>query len=91
MRNRIVEKSFASVLRAEDKELFMEMIEGCNKYTDSITARRKPFTTESPFVTLILEQQKMIKLVAQIPLNSKSLGNREQQKPYSTLHTSVMQ
>jgi hypothetical protein len=58
---------FAFALRPEDRELFMEMIEGCNKYTDSIAARGKQFTTESLFIALILKQRKMIKeLITQI-------------------------
>lgn len=58
---------FAYALRAEDRELFIEMIEDCNKYADAIRAKGEPFTTESLFIALILEQQKMIKkLIAQI-------------------------
>jgi hypothetical protein len=58
---------FAFVLRADDRYLFMEMIKGCNKYADVINAKGELYTTESLFITLILEQQKMIKgLIAQI-------------------------
>jgi hypothetical protein len=58
---------FAYALRAEDRELFMIMIEDCNKYIEAIKAKGEPFTTESLFIALILEQQKMIKkLIAQI-------------------------
>jgi phage shock protein A len=52
---------FAFALRAGDRKLFMEMIEDNNKYTDAINAKGEPFTTESLFIALILEQQKMIK------------------------------
>lgn len=52
---------FAYALRAEDRELFIEMIKDCNKYTDAIRAKGEPFTAESLFIALILEQQKMIK------------------------------
>ncbi len=58
---------FAYALRTEDRELFMEMIEDCNKYGDAINAKGELFTTESLFIALIMEQQKMIKeLIAQI-------------------------
>lgn len=52
---------FAFALRADNKKLFMEMIEHSNKYADAIHAKGEPFTTESLFIVLILEQQKMIK------------------------------
>jgi hypothetical protein len=52
---------FAFALRSEDRKLFMEMIEYNDKYTDAINAKGEPFTTESLFIALILEQQKMIK------------------------------
>jgi hypothetical protein len=58
---------FGSVLRAEDRELFMKMIEDCNNYTDVINTKGELYTTELLFITLILEHQKMIKeLIAQI-------------------------
>jgi hypothetical protein len=58
---------FAYALRAEDRELFVKMIECCNKYADAINVKGEPSTTESVFIALILEQQKMIKeLIAQI-------------------------
>jgi hypothetical protein len=58
---------FAFALRTDDRELFMEMIEDCNKYADAINAKGEPLATESLFIALILEQQKMIKqLIAQI-------------------------
>lgn len=61
------QSGFAFALRADDRELFMKMIEDCNKYADAINAKGEPFTTESLFIALILEQQKMIKeLIAQI-------------------------
>ena len=47
---------FAYALRAEDGVLFVEMIEGCDKYADAINAKGEPFTTESLFIALIMEQ-----------------------------------
>lgn len=45
----------------------MTMMEDCNKYANVIKAKGDPFTKESLFIALILEQQKMIKeLIAQI-------------------------
>ncbi len=43
------------------------MMEDCNKYANVIKAKGDPFTTESLFIAITLNQQKMIKeLVAQI-------------------------
>ena len=45
----------------------MEMLEDCNKYTNAITDKGERFTTESLFIVLILEQEKMIKeLIAKL-------------------------
>jgi hypothetical protein len=53
---------FAYALRADD----------CNKYANAINAKGELFATESLFIALLLEQQKMIiKLIAQIS------GNKE--------------
>ena len=63
---------FAYALRADDRELFMTMIEDCNKYANAINAKGELFATESLFIALLLEQQKMIiKLIAQISGNKQ--------------------
>jgi hypothetical protein len=52
---------FADGLRSEeDKKLFLEMLDKCQKYSIAINAKRKPFPTEPLIMALLLEQHKMI-------------------------------
>jgi hypothetical protein len=44
----------------EDKKLFLEMLEKCQKYSLAINAKEKPFPTEPLIMALLLEQHKMI-------------------------------
>ena len=52
---------FADSLKSEeDKKLFLEMLEKCQKYSLAINAKGNPFPTEPLIMTLLLEQHKMI-------------------------------
>jgi hypothetical protein len=52
---------FADGLKSEeDKKLFLEMLEKCQKYSIAINANGKPFPTEPLIMALLLEQHKMI-------------------------------
>ena len=54
-------KTFADSLKSEDdKKLFLEMLEKCQKYAVAINAKGKPFPTEPLIMALLLEQHKMI-------------------------------
>ena len=54
-------KVFADSLRSEDdKKLFLEMLEKCQKYAVAINAKGRPFPTEPLIMALLLEQHKMI-------------------------------
>ena len=54
-------RGFADGLKSEeDKELFLEMLEKCHKYSIAINAKGKPFPTEPLIMSLLLEQHKMI-------------------------------
>jgi hypothetical protein len=54
-------KGFADSLKSEeDKKLFLEMLEKCQKYSVAINAKGKPFPTEPLIMALLLEQHKMI-------------------------------
>jgi hypothetical protein len=54
-------KTFADSLRSEDdKKLFLEMLDKCQKYAIAINAKGKPFPTEPLIMALLLEQHKMI-------------------------------
>jgi hypothetical protein len=44
----------------EDKKLYLEMLEKCQKYSVAIKAKGKPFPTEPLIMALLLEQHKMI-------------------------------
>ena len=55
---------FADALNyEEDKKLFLEMLEKCQKYSIAINAKGKPFPTEPLIMALLLEQHKNDKLV----------------------------
>jgi len=51
---------FADALRAEDRELFKEMLRLCYEYFPAIQARDSPFPTEALFMSLLLVQHKTI-------------------------------
>jgi hypothetical protein len=51
---------FADGLKSEDKKLFLEMLEKCQKYSVAINAKGKPFPIEPLIMGLLLEQHKMI-------------------------------
>jgi hypothetical protein len=52
---------FADGLKSEeDKKLFLDMLEKCQKYSVAINAKGKPFPTEPLIMALLLEQHKMI-------------------------------
>ena len=52
---------FADDLKSEeDKELFLEMLEKCQKYAIAINAKGKPFPTDPLIMALLLEQHKII-------------------------------
>jgi hypothetical protein len=54
-------KVFADSLKSqEDKKLFIQMLDKCQKYALAINAKGKPFPTESMIMALLLEQHKMI-------------------------------
>jgi hypothetical protein len=52
---------FADTLKSEeDKKLFLEMLEKCQKYSIAINTKGKPFPSEPLIMALLLEQHKMI-------------------------------
>lgn len=51
---------FAAALRAEDRELFKEMLRLCYEYFPAIQARESPFPNEALFMSLLLMQHKTI-------------------------------
>jgi hypothetical protein len=63
-------RGFADGLKSEeDKKLFLDMLEKCQKYAVAINARGRPFPTEPLIMALLLEQHKMINwLQKEIPI-----------------------
>jgi hypothetical protein len=50
-------KGFSDSLKSEeDKKLFIEILDKCQKYALAINAKGKPFPTESMIMALLLEQ-----------------------------------
>ena len=53
-------KGFEYALREENRILFHEMLDECRKYGDAAIAKGDNYSTESLFMALVLQQQKMI-------------------------------
>ncbi len=53
-------RRFAGALRAEDRELFKEMLRLCYEYLPAMQARESPFPSEALFMSLLLMQHKTI-------------------------------
>lgn len=54
-------QGYASVMTAEDRTYFEIMVSKCYKYVRSIEAKSKPFENEAIFMSLIFEQEKIIR------------------------------
>ena len=66
-------KNFSEILRENDRVLFTQMLEECREYKDAINSKGELFTVESLLMSLILNQQKLIKeLIKNIQGNSLS-------------------
>ena len=52
--------NFSFVLRKQNRELFDRMIQSSYKYSNSINAKGKEFSTESLLISLIFDQHKMM-------------------------------
>ena len=51
---------FADALRAEDRDLFKEMLRLCYGYFPAMQSRESPFASEALFMALLLVQHKTI-------------------------------
>jgi hypothetical protein len=56
---------FADALRADDRDLFKEMLRLCYEYFPAMQARDSPFSTEALFMSILLAQHKTIIWLAQ--------------------------
>ena len=60
-------KGFADALRAEDRELFTEMLRECYEYIPSMHAKASPFSAEALLMSVLFVQHKRIaRLVKEI-------------------------
>jgi hypothetical protein len=53
-------RSFAESLRAEERELFIKMLNDCYRYAEAVNAKGEPFPAEALLMALIFSQHKMI-------------------------------
>ena len=67
-------RGFADTLKSEeDRELFLKMLNGCQKYALAINAKETPFPTEHLIMALLLTQHKMIGWLSEhVPKKMKS-------------------
>jgi hypothetical protein len=53
-------KGFGDALKAEDRELFTEMMRQCYEYIPSMHAKASPFTAEALLMSILFAQHKRI-------------------------------
>ena len=53
-------KGFGDALKAEDRELFTEMLRQCYEYIPSMHAKASPFTAEALLMSILFAQHKRI-------------------------------
>ena len=54
-------KTYSDILRKPNRDLFNQMLQSSNKYSDAIDAKGENYVTESLIMSLLLEQQYKIK------------------------------
>jgi hypothetical protein len=60
-------KGFGDALKAEDRELFTEMMRQCYEFIPSMHAKASPFTAEALLMSILFAQHKRItRLVREI-------------------------
>jgi hypothetical protein len=74
-------KGFADSLHADNRELFISMINYCYKYATAINAKGEPFPAEPMIIALLLAQHKMIDwLTVQISKHESPVNNNKEVK-----------
>ena len=53
-------KGFGDALKAEDRELFTEMLRQCYEYVPSMHAKTSPFSAEALLMSILFMQHKII-------------------------------
>lgn len=73
-------RGYADVLRQEDREAFLTMIEKCYAHAAAINAKGEPFPNEALLMSLVFSQYKMINwLVPKIAELSKQIQDLKTQ------------
>ena len=57
-------KGFGDALKAEDRELFTEMLRECYEYVPSMHAKDTPFSAEALLMSILFAQHKRIARLA---------------------------
>ncbi len=57
-------RGFGDALKAEDRELFTEMLRQCYEYIPSMHAKASPFSAEALLMSILFVQHKKIALMA---------------------------
>jgi hypothetical protein len=71
-------KGFADSLHADNRELFISMLNDCYKYSAAINAKGEPFPAEPLIMALLLSQHKMIDwLTVQISKHESLINNNK--------------
>jgi hypothetical protein len=74
-------KAFANSLNAENRELFISILNDCYKYAAAINAKGQPFPAEPLIMALLLSQHKMIDwLTKQISKHESLVDNNQEVK-----------
>ena len=68
-------RRFADVLRAEDRDLFREMMRLCYEYIPAMEAKGSPFPSEPLFMSLLFVQHKTIAWLRREIERLKAEGN----------------
>jgi hypothetical protein len=66
-------RGFADALRAEDRELFTEMLRECYEYVPAMHAKASPFSAEALLMGILFAQHKRI---ARLTREVGELGSR---------------
>jgi hypothetical protein len=57
-------RGFGDALKAEDRELFTEMVRQCYEYVPSMHAKASPFSAEALLMSILFMQHKRIVRIA---------------------------
>jgi hypothetical protein len=74
-------KGFADSLHADNRELFMNMLNDCYKYATAINAKGQPFPSEPLIMALLISQHKMIDFIILMIIKFPHYYNTQLQLP----------